>query len=58
VKSSLAFIIGAAVLLTGCGQPGPLYMPQPPAKPAAQTAPTAPPAIPTIPPSSPPSEQR
>jgi predicted small lipoprotein YifL len=55
VKSSLALIIGAAALLAGCGQTGPLYMPKPPAKPAA---PKAPPAIPVIPPTSLPSEQQ
>jgi predicted small lipoprotein YifL len=51
VKSSLALIIAAAALLAGCGQPGPLYMPKPPAKRAP--APVQPPAIPEIPPTSP-----
>jgi predicted small lipoprotein YifL len=49
VKSSLALIIAA--LLAGCGQPGPLYMPKPPAK--RSTAPVQAPAIPDIPPTSP-----
>jgi predicted small lipoprotein YifL len=39
----LALLLGAATMLTGCGQPGPLYLPKPPAKPvpapAASTAP-------------------
>ncbi|HEU4374292.1 MAG TPA: lipoprotein [Telluria sp.] len=56
MKSSLALFIGAAALLTGCGQTGPLYMPKPPAKPAP--APAAQPAIPVIPPSSTPSAQQ
>jgi len=37
VKSSLALPFGAALLagaLAGCGQTGPLYMPNPPARPA------------------------
>nr|WP_267876143.1 lipoprotein [Massilia sp. ST3] len=33
VKSSLALLL-TAVALGGCGQTGPLYMPNPPAKPA------------------------
>jgi predicted small lipoprotein YifL len=49
VKSSLALIIAAAALLAGCGQPGPLYMPKPPAKPAATQAPVQAPAIPARP---------
>jgi predicted small lipoprotein YifL len=49
VKSSLALIIAAAALLAGCGQPGPLYMPKPPAKPAAKPAPVQQPAIPARP---------
>ncbi|WP_370659446.1 LPS translocon maturation chaperone LptM [Massilia psychrophila] len=55
MKSSLALIIGAAALLAGCGQPGPLFMPKPP---QSAAAPAAPPAIPVIPPSSPPSSQQ
>ncbi|WP_317203208.1 LPS translocon maturation chaperone LptM [Janthinobacterium sp.] len=39
MKSTLAFYIGISLftcgLLSGCGQPGPLYMPKLPAKPAA-----------------------
>ncbi|MDL2357403.1 MAG: lipoprotein [Pseudomonadota bacterium] len=54
MKSSLALFIGAAALLAGCGNPGPLYMPKPPPKPAAAPAQ---PAIPVIPPSSLPSDQ-
>jgi predicted small lipoprotein YifL len=50
VKSSLALIIAAAALLAGCGQPGPLYMPKPPAK--RSTEPVQPKAIPDIPPAS------
>jgi predicted small lipoprotein YifL len=54
VKSTLALIIGAAGLLAGCGQTGPLYLPKPPAKPApAAKKPAQPPAIPQIPPTSP-----
>ncbi|WP_084677094.1 LPS translocon maturation chaperone LptM [Massilia niastensis] len=37
VKSSIALLPGAALLalaLSGCGQTGPLYLPNPPAKPA------------------------
>jgi predicted small lipoprotein YifL len=38
VKSFIALKLGACAVLTGllagCGQPGPLYMPKPPAKPA------------------------
>jgi predicted small lipoprotein YifL len=45
VKSTLAFYIvatcGTLGLLAGCGQPGPLYLPKPPAKaaPAATVTP-------------------
>jgi len=38
VKSPTALLIPAAlaaIVLSGCGQTGPLYMPRPPAKPAA-----------------------
>jgi predicted small lipoprotein YifL len=46
VKSSFALNIGTAAvvfgLLAGCGQPGPLYMPKPPAKPAPAPAPATP----------------
>ncbi|MCA1247417.1 lipoprotein [Massilia oculi] len=36
MKSTTALLSGAALLavLSGCGQTGPLYMPNPPAKPA------------------------
>jgi predicted small lipoprotein YifL len=53
VKSTLALIIGAAGLLAGCGQTGPLYMPKPPAKPAPAAKPVQQPAIPQIPSTSP-----
>jgi predicted small lipoprotein YifL len=37
VKSTIALVSSAAVLaaLAGCGQTGPLYMPNPPVQPAA-----------------------
>ena len=41
VKSTIAPLCAAvlmSVLLAGCGQTGPLYMPKPPAKPAAAPA--------------------
>jgi len=41
VKSSLALLSGSAmlaVLLGGCGQTGPLYMPNPPSRPAPTPA--------------------
>jgi predicted small lipoprotein YifL len=47
----LTTLAGAATLLiSACGQPGPLYLPKPPAKPAPQassTPPAAPAATPT-----------
>ncbi|MBC7453025.1 MAG: lipoprotein [Massilia sp.] len=49
VKSILALFIGAAALLAGCGQPGPLYMPKPPAKPAPAAAQPMPPPPPPSP---------
>jgi predicted small lipoprotein YifL len=53
VKSCLAFYIAAAVALSGalagCGQPGPLYMPKPPAKPAAAAPAPVVPALPASP---------
>jgi predicted small lipoprotein YifL len=75
VKSSIRYVvpsfIGAAtvaltVMLSGCGQPGPLYLPKPPvAKPAkSSSVPVSPAAEPTAPivpapaePLSPPSTQ-
>ena len=33
MKSSIALLL-SAIALSGCGQTGPLYMPNPPAKPA------------------------
>lgn len=55
VKSNSSLFIAAllslSVLLSACGQPGPLYLPKPPAKPATAkeaaapaTAPSAAPA--------------
>ncbi|WP_371868518.1 LPS translocon maturation chaperone LptM [Telluria aromaticivorans] len=40
MKSSIALLCGAAMLaaLAGCGQTGPLYMPNPPAKPVPAAA--------------------
>jgi len=38
VKSPFA-LMASLVLLSGCGQTGPLYMPHPPARPAASTPP-------------------
>ncbi|MEW6760403.1 MAG: lipoprotein [Pseudomonadota bacterium] len=38
MKSTIALLCGA-VLVTGCGQTGPLYMPTPPAKPAPSATP-------------------
>jgi len=54
VKSSSAFYIGTAIVVTsflaGCGQPGPLYLPKPPAaKPAASKNPVQPAAVPPPP---------
>jgi predicted small lipoprotein YifL len=50
VKPSIALNIGTAAvvfgLLAGCGQTGPLYMPQPPAKP--QPVPAQAPAMPPV----------
>jgi predicted small lipoprotein YifL len=57
VKSPLAFNLGAAVLLAvllaGCGQPGPLFLPKPPAKPTPAASAVAPSAIPSTVPASP-----
>ncbi|WP_026133130.1 MULTISPECIES: LPS translocon maturation chaperone LptM [unclassified Janthinobacterium] len=45
MKSSLALYISISLLisgmLAGCGQPGPLFMPKPPAKPAPEQAATS-----------------
>ncbi|MBB5370817.1 MULTISPECIES: LPS translocon maturation chaperone LptM [unclassified Janthinobacterium] len=54
MKSSSAFYIGTAIvvtsLLAGCGQPGPLYLPKPPAaKPAPAKGPIQPAAVPPPP---------
>jgi predicted small lipoprotein YifL len=50
VKSSSAFYIGTAIVvssvLAGCGQPGPLYLPKPPAaKGPVEPAPVPPPPV-------------
>ncbi|MDC8760270.1 LPS translocon maturation chaperone LptM [Janthinobacterium fluminis] len=49
MKSTLALYIGISLfisgMLAGCGQPGPLYMPKPPAKPPAAAASASQPAI-------------
>jgi predicted small lipoprotein YifL len=37
------------VLLSGCGQPGPLYMPKPPTRAAAKATPAPAPAAPSSP---------
>ena len=52
VKSTSRLIIGTAtlclsVLLSGCGQPGPLYLPKPPASKTAKSGTT--PAAPAAP---------
>ena len=51
VKSSFALPAGMAllILLSGCGQPGPLYMPKPPTRAAAKATPAPAPAAPTTP---------
>lgn len=64
VKSTLALHIvtlaSVSALLAGCGQPGPLYLPKPPAKPATANElgkpGVAPPASPV--PSTPPASQQ
>jgi predicted small lipoprotein YifL len=57
VKSPFALIAGPAllVLLSGCGQPGPLYMPKPPTRAAAKATPPPAPALPATPASGTPS---
>ena len=54
VKSPFALIAGLAqltilALLSGCGQPGPLYMPKPPTRAAAKATPPPAPAAPMTP---------
>lgn len=39
MKSPFALLAAAALLLSGCGQPGPLYMPKPLTGAAARTTP-------------------
>jgi predicted small lipoprotein YifL len=49
VKSPFALISGLTLLalLSGCGQPGPLYMPKPPTRAAAKATPPPAPAVAT-----------
>ncbi len=55
MKSSFRFVTGTVtlcltILLSACGQPGPLYLPKiPPAKPAKSDAAAAAPTSPTAP---------
>jgi predicted small lipoprotein YifL len=51
VKSPFALISGLTLLalLSGCGQPGPLYMPKPPTRAAAKATPPPAPAVPSTP---------
>jgi len=53
VKSSPAFYIGIAIVvssvLAGCGQPGPLYLPKPPAAKPAPKGPLEPAPVPPPP---------
>ncbi|MFL6660213.1 MAG: LPS translocon maturation chaperone LptM [Massilia sp.] len=43
-NTGIAAVVLSGLLLAGCGQPGPLYMPKQPAKPAAKaSAPLLPP---------------
>ena len=51
VKSPFALFSGLALLalLSGCGQPGPLYMPKPPTRAAAKATPPPAPAVPSTP---------
>jgi predicted small lipoprotein YifL len=56
VKSTFRLIAGMAtlclsVLLSGCGQPGPLYLPKPPGGKTARSGntPATPPTIPPVP---------
>ena len=51
VKSPFALFPGLVLLalLSGCGQPGPLYMPKPPTRAAAKATPPPAPAVPSTP---------
>lgn len=51
VKSPFALSAGFALLalLSGCGQPGPLYMPKPPTRAAAKATPAPAPVAPATP---------
>ena len=51
VKSPFALFPGLALLalLSGCGQPGPLYMPKPPTRAAAKATPPPAPPVPSTP---------
>lgn len=57
VKSSLAFYIGACLVITsalsGCGQPGALYLPKVPGKPVKSANPANPASVPAAPTSNP-----
>lgn len=64
VKSNFSLFTGIILcltaLLSGCGQPGPLYLPKDPAKPATSTAlgkPGIPPASSPVPATPPVSQQ-
>jgi predicted small lipoprotein YifL len=64
VKSTFSLFIGTTLcltaLLSGCGQPGPLYLPKAPAKPATSTElgkPGIPPASSPVPATPPASQQ-
>ena len=46
-NTGIAAVVLSGLLAAGCGQPGPLYMPKPPAKPVP--GPTLPPPPPTSP---------
>ena len=45
-----AFAVATLALMSACGQPGPLYMPKPPARPAAPTPAAVVPATTATPP--------
>jgi predicted small lipoprotein YifL len=42
-------LLALLALLSGCGQPGPLYMPKPPTRAAAKATPPPAPAVPSTP---------
>ncbi|MES2319740.1 MAG: lipoprotein [Pseudomonadota bacterium] len=47
LNTGIAAVVLSGLLLAGCGQPGPLYMPKPPAKPAAKASAPLPPPPPS-----------